>query len=577
VRIALAQVDPTVGDIQGNCALIAEYIRRAREAGAALAVFPELAVCGYPPEDLLLKDHFLASCRQGLDQIAAGCDTVVAIVGVPLREGESTYNSAAILAHERVAGWYRKIWLPNYGVFDEARNFVPGQGVGVVKLGGVGLGLTVCEDIWNEQSPAEAAVLKGEAEVILNLSMSPYHRGRGSERETLVSNLAKSLGAIFCYVNGVGGQDELVFDGQSMVFDQNGRLLARAAQFQEELLLLDIDPAAVGVHRRLGRPAKSGIAWPVEVTDIDAAGSGGRISTVSGARLPAPPRPEPLGPEAEVYAALCLGVKDYSRKNGFAQAVLGVSGGIDSALTACVAADALGAERVNAVSMPSRFSSAGTRSDAQEVAERLGAHYYELPIEKVFGAYLESLAAYLDPEAPGTTEQNIQARIRGNLLMALSNRFGWLVLATGNKSEMAVGYATLYGDMAGGFAVLKDVPKTLVYRLAEYRNSLGPGVGPIPASTIARAPSAELAAGQTDQDTLPPYEILDQVIEAYVVRDESVEEIVGLGLDRSLVQTVVAMIDGNEYKRRQAAPGVRITPKAFGKDRRLPITNRYRG
>lgn len=577
MRIALAQIDPTVGDIQGNCALIDANIREARAAGAALVVFPELAVCGYPPEDLVLKNHFVAGCREGLEQIAASCDGVVAVVGTPLRDGESNYNSAAVLANRRVVGWYRKIWLPNYGVFDEARNFVPGQRVGVFRWGGTSFGTTVCEDIWNEESPAKVAVLDGGAAVILNLSMSPYHRGRGSEREALLSNLAKSTGAAVCYVNGVGGQDELVFDGQSMAFDQQGRLLARAAQFREELLLVDIDLVAAGSRRQRAGRRPQGASWPVEIADIEGGRGPAGASEATGLRSPAGSVEDPLNPEAEVYSALCLGVKDYARKNGFAEVVLGISGGIDSALTACIAADALGAGKVNAVSMPSRFSSTGTKSDAREVAEKLGAHYYEIPIEQLFGAFLECLSAYLDAKAPGITEQNLQARIRGNLLMALSNKFGWLVLATGNKSEMAVGYATLYGDMAGGFAVLKDVPKTLVYRLAEHRNALGPGTGPIPASTIIRAPSAELAANQTDQDTLPPYEILDRVIEAYVVRDESVEEMVDSGLDRELVQKVVGMIDGNEYKRRQAAPGVRITPKAFGKDRRLPITNRYRG
>jgi NAD+ synthase (glutamine-hydrolysing) len=577
MRIALAQIDPTVGDLQGNCALIVENIRRARAGGAAVVVFPELAVCGYPPEDLLLKDHFVAGCRRGLDQVAASCEGVVALVGAPLRENDLTYNAAAILAQGKVAGWYRKIRLPNYGVFDEARHFVPGERVSVVDLGSARLGLTVCEDIWNERNPAEVAALEGQAEIIVNLSMSPYHRGKGAERSLLLSGLARSACAVVCYVNGVGGQDELVFDGQSMVFDRQGELLARAPQFKEALVLVDIDPASAGAEGRHARRRKVRAPWPIEVIKIDALqnGSNGPAATESG---PSATRVDaPLDPEAEVYAALCLGVSDYARKNRFVQVVLGVSGGIDSALTACIAADGIGADKVNAVSMPSRFSSTGTRSDAQEVVERLGAHFYELPIEQLFQAYLESLAPYLAKDAPGTTEQNIQARIRGSLLMALSNRFGWLVLATGNKSETAVGYATLYGDMAGGFAVLKDVPKTLVYRLADYRNSLGPGEGPIPASTIARAPSAELAAGQTDQDTLPPYDILDQIIEAYVVRDESVEEIVAVGLERSLVQKVVSMIDGNEYKRRQAAPGVRITPKAFGKDRRLPITNRYRG
>jgi NAD+ synthase (glutamine-hydrolysing) len=595
VRIALAQINPTVGDIKGNARLIVDRAQQSRDSGADVVVFPELAISGYPPEDLLLKDHFLTRCREALEEVAAGCGGVVAVVGLPLREGEVSYNAAAVVANGAVAGWHRKIWLPNYGVFDEKRYFVPGDRVSVLELGGSRMGITICEDIWRENGPGEVAAREGAATIILNLSMSPYHRGKGSERLAMLTERAKAACAYVCYTNGVGGQDELVFDGQSMVVDARGRLVARAGQFQEELLIVDIDPASTEGVRADTVPTGRSSPWPIEIfaataaatnaERVEAAGdrtdggagvaAGGVSATRSlafAARLC-----EPLGVEAEVYAALCLGVEDYTGKNGFQQVVMGVSGGIDSALTACVAADALGADRVNAVSMPSRFSSRGTRSDAREVAQRLGTHYWEIPIEGVFGAYLESLGSYLNERTPGITEQNIQARIRGNLLMALSNKFGWLVLTTGNKSELAVGYATLYGDMAGGFSVLKDVPKTLVYAVAAYRNSLGAGAGPIPASTIMRAPSAELAADQFDQDTLPPYEILDQIVEAYVVRDESIDEIVGMGLDRELVQKVVGMIDGNEYKRRQGAPGVRITPKAFGKDRRLPITNRYRG
>jgi NAD+ synthase (glutamine-hydrolysing) len=581
MRIALAQINPTVGDIRGNAALVVERARQARQAGAAVVVFPELAMSGYPPEDLLLKDHFLASCREALQEVAAACAGLVAVVGAPLREGEATYNAAAILADGEIAGWYRKMWLPNYGVFDEERCFVPGDRLALLETEGVRIGVTICEDIWKEPGPGEVAAHEGGATVIANLSMSPYHRGKGAQRAALLSERAKSARAYVCYTNGVGGQDELVFDGQSMIFDPGGELVARAGQFQEELVVVDLDPAQAEMARDVDLTSGESAPWALEVFEVKGAEARtaqavGSVGAAGGLSF-APRICEPLGAEAEVYAALCLGVEDYAGKNGFQQVVLGVSGGVDSALTACIAADALGWDKVNTVSMPSRFSSKGTKSDAREVAERLGVHYYEIPIEGMFEAYLESLSPYLTKGAPGITEQNLQARIRGNLLMALSNKFGWLVLTTGNKSEAAVGYATLYGDMAGGFAALKDVPKTLVYKLAEYRNSLGPGGGPIPASTITRAPSAELAPDQTDQDTLPPYEILDQIIEAYVVRDESVDEIAALGLDRALVQKVVGMIDGNEYKRRQGAPGVRITPKAFGKDRRLPITNRYRG
>jgi NAD+ synthase (glutamine-hydrolysing) len=572
LRIALAQINPTVGDLKGNAELIIAQARLAQAAGASLVAFPELAICGYPPEDLVLKDYFLADCHETLLDVAAACPEMVALVGVPLREKGAVYNAAAILAGGAVLGWYRKIWLPNYAVFDEKRYFTPGNRVALLKMGGVRLGVTICEDIWEENGPGEAAASAGGAGIVMNLSMSPYSMGKGRQREAMLSGRARAAGAYVCYVNGVGGQDELVFDGQSLVFDPRGEMICRAVQFREELMVFDVDPHVAEASRETTPGDSSAIVsppWPMEVFSVESA-------------VPSQPRTsaplcETLCTEAEVYEALCLGVRDYAGKNGFGAVVMGISGGIDSALTACIARDALGADKVHTVSMPSRYSSAGTKNDARETAGLLGVHYYEIPIEGMYGSYLESLAPYLEEGRPGTTEQNLQARIRGNLLMALSNKFGWLVLTTGNKSETAVGYATLYGDMAGGFAVLKDVPKTLVYRLAAYRNSLATGVGPIPRSTIERAPSAELAANQTDQDTLPPYEILDRIIDAYVVNDDSAEEIAALGIDQAVVQRVLGMIDGNEYKRRQAAPGVRITLKAFGKDRRLPITNRYRG
>ena len=577
MKMALAQINPTVGDLKGNVRLVVETTRQASAAGATVVAFPEMAISGYPPEDLLLKDHFLAGCREALSEVAAYCTDIVALVGVPLLNVGVVSNGAAILARGAIVGSYRKIWLPNYAVFDEKRYFEAGDRVVVLEISGVRLGVNICEDVWDDCGPTEAAASGGGAHAVVNLSMSPYHVGKGKEREDMLSQRARKAGAYLCYVNGVGGQDELVFDGQSLVFDPSGRLVARARQFEEQLLIVDLD---LGAARRDTSSRCVPSAWPVEIIPVD---TGQPISVVRAGVAPARASStgthvsEPLGAEAEVYAALRLGVKDYLAKNGFQKVVMGLSGGVDSALTACIATDALGKDRVTAVSMPSRYSSAGTRSDARETAERLGVHFYEIPIESMYQSYLESLAPYFRDDEPGVTEQNIQARIRGNLLMALSNKFGWLVLTTGNKSEMAVGYATLYGDMAGGFAVLKDVPKTLVYRLAEHRNLLGPDAGPIPETTMLRAPSAELAPNQIDQDTLPPYETLDRIIEAYVVRDDSVEEIVGLGLSRPEVQRVVAMIDGNEYKRRQAPPGVRITPKAFGKDRRLPITNRYRG
>lgn len=578
MRIALAQVNPTVGDLKGNTALVVENIGRALHAGADMVLFPELVISGYPPEDLLLKDHFVEDCRAALVDVAAACEDVVALVGFPLQEGAAVYNAVAVLAGGRESGLYRKICLPNYAVFDEKRYFQTGDRLLIADISGVRVALSVCEDIWVHDGPIEAVTLGGAPHVIVNLSMSPYHVGKGRERETMLSRRAVSAGAYVCYVNGVGGQDELVFDGQSVVFDPAGELLARASQFREELLIVDVD---VDASKTRGAVEVSDARWPLEIVELApriphpgrVAGFGHHSATAAITAGVVASLPE----EAEVYEALCLGVHDYVTKNGFNRVVIGLSGGVDSALTACVAADALGQDRVVGVSMPSRYSSSGTKNDARETAERLGIAYYEIPIDGLFDAYLSSLAPYLGGTEPDVTEQNIQARIRGNLLMALSNKFRWLVLTTGNKSEMAVGYATLYGDMAGGFGVLKDVPKTLVYRLSTYRNAKGPGEGPIPLSTLQRPPSAELAPGQTDQDTLPPYEVLDRIIDAYVVNDESVDEIVAHGIDRAEVLRVIAMIDGNEYKRRQAAPGIRITPKAFGKDRRLPITNRYRG
>jgi len=610
VRVALAQVNPTVGALEANAALVVEWMRAAEAAGADVVAFPELVISGYPPEDLLLKDHFLSRCWSALLQVAAANSGICALVGFPFAQGAAVYNSAAIVAGGRVAGVYRKICLPNYAVFDEKRYFTPGDRTGILDLGGTRVAVNICEDIWEPCGPTVAAAKEGDAGLVINLSMSPYHVGKGRQREAMLAQRARDSGAYVCYVNGVGGQDELVFDGQSLVFGPQGQLLARAGQFEEQLLVVDFDVQSAGPPAE----AESGAApeassssggsdlecelprWGIEITTVekvaDAAKrvgvsaplAAGGLQAVGGPVTGAVPTAavgasivDRLSVEAEIYAALCLGARDYVRKNRFEQVVMGISGGIDSALTACIAADALGKDKVHAVSMPSRYSSTGTKDDARETAERLGVHFYEIAIEGTYGSYLETLAPYFGDAPPGVTEQNIQARIRGNLLMALSNKFGYLVLTTGNKSEMAVGYATLYGDMAGGFAVLKDVPKTLVYRLAEYRNSLGPGEGPIPRATIDRAPSAELAADQTDQDTLPPYDLLDRIIESYVVNDDSVEEIVASGVDRAEVQRVVGMIDGNEYKRRQAAPGVRITPKAFGKDRRLPITNRYRG
>ncbi|NLT36196.1 MAG: NAD+ synthase [Gaiellales bacterium] len=591
MKLALAQINPTVGDLEGNSALVARVIEEAQRAGADLVAFPELAISGYPPEDLLLKSHFVRDCAHALAEAATACTSTVAVIGCPLEEDGLVYNVAAVVARGRVQAVYRKILLPNYAVFDEKRYFVPGDEVLILDLPGGCVAVNVCEDIWYAGGPSEAAVA-GHAAAIVNISMSPYHVGKGHEREQMLAERVRETGVPFAYVNGVGGQDELVFDGHSLVTTHQGEVLCRAPQFQEALVLVDLGLSRQGAELPQAETARHAAdagdqrtqddgdrgRWPVRVVRID---PGCNVPNCMGAAFRTELRASCAGVgdslplEAEVYGALCLGVRDYVEKNRFRRVVMGMSGGIDSAFVACVAADALGPERVVAVSMPSRYTSEGTRSDARTVSEALGVEFREIPIEEVFAAYLNSLAGGFAGREPDVTEENIQARIRGNLLMALSNKFGWLVLTSGNKSEMAVGYATLYGDMAGGFAVIKDVPKTLVYRLARYRNTLGSGSGPLPESILTRPPSAELRPDQVDQDSLPPYHVLDRIVEAYVVLDESVEEVVAKGLARDEVERVARMIDLNEYKRRQAAPGVRITPKAFGKDRRLPITNRY--
>jgi NAD+ synthase (glutamine-hydrolysing) len=537
VRVALAQINPTVGDIDGNAAKIAEWIEAARREGAELAIFPELCVPGYPAEDLYLKRHFNQAGLRAVEELAAGVAGIEVLVGFsePAAVGGDSrhaYNSLAHLAAGGIAGVYRKMRLPNYGVFDEQRYFIPGEVPQTIEVGGVKVGLTVCEDCWVEGPPAslEAA---GGASLIANPSGSPYHRGKGREREELFAGLARGYGVHFAFCNMVGGQDELVFDGQSMVLDPGGLIVARAAQFEEEMLLCDLPAAGPG---RVAEP----------LSDLD-----------------------------EVYGALVLGLRDYVAKNGFRHVGLALSGGIDSALVAQLAVDALGAESVTCVVMPSPHSSDETQADARKIAANLGTPLLELPIEPPMSAYEESLAGAADLRA-GLAAENIQARIRGNLMMALSNQHGWLVLTTGNKSEMSVGYATLYGDMAGGFAAIKDVPKTLVYELVEHRNRTA-GSELVPASVIERAPSAELRPDQRDSDSLPPYELLDRILEAYVERDLGREEMIADGMPADVVDEVVRMVDRSEYKRRQAAPGIRITPRAFGRDRRLPITNRFGG
>jgi NAD+ synthase (glutamine-hydrolysing) len=571
MRVALAQINATVGDIAGNEAKVREQLARAREAGAQLALFPELAVTGYPPEDLLLKEHFLADARAAVERIAADAQGIVAVVGFPER-ADDVYNAAAVLAEGGLQAIYRKVNLPNYGVFDELRYFQRGPGGAIIEVDGVKVGLTVCEDIWVPGPPMTDEALAG-ARLVLNISASPYQAGKGRLREEMIAQRARdSLAAVaFCAL--VGGQDELVFDGHSFVVDHDGDVIARAPQFAEELLVCDVDVEAAGAARlrdTRARPAAREMA--PEVADLGSFSTEGR----SDAAAPGGPVAERLDDEAEIYAALVLGTRDYVSKSGFEHVVIGLSGGIDSTLVALVAVDALGPDCVTCVTMPSPYSSEGTRGDAYKLAENLGVELLELPIGDPMAGYEDLLADVFAGREPDITEENLQARIRGNLLMALSNKFGWLVLTTGNKSEMSVGYSTLYGDSAGGFAVIKDVPKLLVYRLVAERGRRDPE-SPVPESIVTRAPSAELRPDQRDQDSLPPYEVLDAILEGYVEQDLGREQLIARGLPQADVDRVIRLVDLSEYKRRQNPPGIKLTAKAFGRDRRVPIVNRYGG
>ena len=574
LRLALCQLNPTVGDIPANEAAIAASLEAARDRGAGLALFGELAVTGYPPEDLLYKEHFLRDARAAIDRLAAQTHGLVAVVGFPERAAD-VHNAAAVLADGRVAGIYRKILLPNYGVFDEQRYFQAGTAGGLIEFGEHRVGVTICEDIWQPGPPCSDVALAG-ATLIVNLSASPYHAGKGLERELMVRQRAREHVAAFAYCALVGGQDELVFDGHSFVVDHTGELIARAAQFEQELLICEVDLGAPDAERRRSSGHRALIRGSAPTVELLA-------SFPPPPPPPAPPVPDAAAPPiapllepaaAEIYAALCLGLRDYVRKNGFAHVVLGLSGGIDSALVATIAVDALSAAEVSVVVMPSPFSSGETQGDARTLAATLGVSAIELPIGEVMAAYDALLADQFAGLAADLTEENLQARIRGNLMMALSNKFGWLVLTTGNKSEMSVGYSTLYGDSAGGFAVIKDIEKTLVYSLARWRNENG---APIPASIIERAPSAELRPGQRDEDSLPPYDILDAILRGYVEEDRGREQLIARGLPAQAVDQVIALVDRAEYKRRQAPPGIKITKRAFGRDRRMPITNRYHG
>jgi NAD+ synthase (glutamine-hydrolysing) len=586
MRLALCQLNATVGDIAGNAERIRAGRDAALDAGADLVLFPELALTGYPPEDLLLREHFLSDAAAALRELAADTHGTIAVVGFPER-AEDVYNSAAVLADGAIHAIYRKVYLPNYGVFDEERYFQAGGFGAVLDIGEERVGLTVCEDIWEPGPPASDEALAG-ATLILNISASPYHAGKGSERERMFAQRARDNLACVAFCALVGGQDELVFDGHSFVVDHTGETIARAAQFREDLLLCDVDLEAAAAarlreagHRGAVRSAvaageKSRVAVLPALPELAEEGRDGEPASGGGVAMPI----EPI--EAEIYEALALGLRDYVEKNGFQHVVLGLSGGIDSALVACVAADALGSQRVSVAIMPSRFSSSGTQQDARALADFLGVSAHELPIESVVQTYEHTLGPQFDGMAPDLTEENLQARVRGNLLMALSNKFGWLVLTTGNKSEMSVGYTTLYGDLAGGFAVIKDVPKTLVYRLCEWRNSPEAAVGdrvakPIPASIIERAPSAELRSDQRDEDSLPPYDLLDRILHGYVEQHLSREQLIAQGLPAAEVQRTSRLVDLAEYKRRQAPPGIKVTERAFGRDRRMPITNRYQG
>jgi len=571
LRVGLAQINTTVGDLEGNVQKVLDYVERARGQGVDVVSFPELTVTGYPPEDLLLRPGFVRDNLDALQAAVRGCGGITAVVGFVDLDGNDIYNAAAVIHDGRLAGVYHKHFLPNYGVFDEFRYFRSGSESPVYTVAGVGVGVNVCEDIWYPGDPTRAQAFGG-AQVIININGSPYHAGKRRFREQMLATRATDYGVFVCYTNQVGGQDELVFDGSSMVLSAAGEVIARAAAFEEELLVCDLDVDEVlrlrlrDPRRRQERAALAGAAHRLHLSD----------ATLTPDKPALTPRLAPgLDDEAEVYAALVTGTRDYVRKTGFSNVVIALSGGIDSSIVAAIATDALGPENVTGVSMPSRYSSEGSIKDAQELAENLGIEMMIIPIEPAHAAYLEMLERPFQGREPGTAEENIQSRIRGNIIMALSNKFGWLVLTTGNKSEMATGYATLYGDMAGGLAVIKDVPKTLVYRLSRYRNTLGDRPV-IPESVITKPPSAELKPGQLDQDTLPPYEVLDPIIEAYVEDDRSVEDIVAMGYDYATVVRVVQMIDRNEYKRRQAPPGVKITLRAFGRDRRLPIANRYR-
>jgi len=580
LRVALAQLNFTVGDLEGNKEKIWRAMQQAHAGGAQIVCVPELALAGYPPEDLLLKPGFVADNQRKLDELreaSRDLPGLVAVIGFVDRDHD-IYNAAAIISEGKLFGMYHKHYLPNYGVFDENRYFQAGRKAPIFLINGVHIGVNICEDVWYPTGPMTMQAYAG-AEVILNINGSPYYAGKGIFREEMLATRAADNGVIVAYLNMVGGQDELVFDGGSMVFNEQGTLIARAKQFEEDMLIVDLDTASV-FRSRLHDPRRRQERLQVtpDAVPIIPVGTNPTAPPTSNNNvvLDAPQRIEPkMERLQEIYAALVLGTGDYVRKSGFKNALIGLSGGIDSSLTAAIAVDALDAENVLSISMPSGYSSEGSKTDAQELAENLGIQLLTIPIEETFRTSLKMLQPVLGEGDPGLAAENLQARIRGNILMTVSNKLGPIVLTTGNKSEMATGYSTLYGDMAGGFAVLKDVLKTLVYELAVYRNTLG-DKPVIPQSVIDKVPSAELRPNQKDFDTLPPYEVLDPILRAYAEDDRSFEEMLAMGFERKTVERVMRMVDISEYKRRQAPPGVKITTRAFGRDRRLPITNKYR-
>ena len=577
LRIALAQINPTVGDFGGNVSKIIDYIHRARQAQADVVVFPELSITGYPPEDLLLKPHFIDNNLDALRKVQESSSDIAVIVGFVDRK-DDIYNAAAIIYNKTLIDTYHKMFLPNYGVFDEYRYFQAGTSCPVYRIGDAEIGVNICEDIWYPDGPTRSQTLAG-AELIININASPYHMGKGKFRENMISVRASDSVVIVAYLNTVGGQDELIFDGHSMIVDQNGDVITRGKQFEEELIIADLNLDAVSM-RRLHAPRRRQEVIKLEKNAVE------KITVAAEKafqgdrpKSPIPRSPEKLhallDPSEEVYRALTLGTSDYVNKNGFKGVVIGLSGGIDSALVSSIAVDALGKENVTGLFLPSPYTSTESGEDVYALAGNLGIKVIEIPIAVIFQSYLKSLEREFQGLPVDVTEENLQARIRGNILMALSNKFGLLVLTTGNKSEMSVGYATLYGDMAGGFAVIKDVPKTMVYELCRWKNSKS-GRTVIPERVLLKEPSAELKPGQKDADTLPPYPVLDPILRAYIEDDKSFEEILSLGCHAECARNVLNMIDASEYKRRQAPPGIKITQRALGRDRRFPITNKYR-